>query len=267
MPKNSTLKIYTWNVNGLRAVLNKGKIESFIKQEDPDIFCLNETKIDEDKLKKEGHHKLYSDKYASYWNCCKSKAGYSGVAIFTKYKPVNVIYGIGHDDHDDEGRVITLEFADFYLVCVYVPNAGEGLKRIDYRVKEWDIAFQEFLNGLKKNKDVILTGDLNVAHKDIDIYEVKGHLKSAGFTLQERESFGKFLEAGYTDTFRHLYPETVKFSYFSARGGGKNLLANKGWRLDYYVINNEALGRLVDSEILNEYDGSDHTPIKLTWRV
>jgi exodeoxyribonuclease III len=201
----------------------------------------------------------------SFWNCCKVKSGYSGVAIFTKYRPLEVIYGINKDDHDQEGRVLTLEFQNFYLVSVYVPNAGEGLKRLQYRVGEWDVEFFKFLNELQKKKHVILCGDLNVAHKEIDIYSAKGHLKSAGFTLEERESFSKFLDSGYIDTFRHLYPDQVKFSYFSARRKSQKD-ENKGWRLDYFVIHQHALENLVDSEILLDYDGSDHYPVKLVWK-
>ncbi len=173
---------------------------------------------------------------------------------------------MGQEAHDDEGRVLTVEFQDFFLVAVYVPNAGEGLKRLNYRVKEWDVAFGDYLNGLKAKKDLILCGDLNVAHKEIDIYEPKGHLKSPGFTPEERESFTKFLEFGYLDSFRHLYPKEVKFSYFTARQKTYKD-QNKGWRLDYFVINQNALERLVDSEILYDFEGSDHIPIKLTWKV
>ena len=202
----------------------------------------------------------------SFWNCCKVKSGYSGVAIFSKYRPIEITYGIKHNDHDDEGRVITAEYDDFYVVSVYVPNAGEGLKRLDYRIKQWDKAFFLYINSLKEKKDVIVSGDLNVAHKEIDIYEAKGHLKSAGFTPEERESFTKFLDDGYIDTFRHLNPDLVKFSFFSGRikSHKEN---NKGWRLDYFVINQDAEKRLVDSNIYTEYEGSDHLPIKLIWKV
>jgi len=187
------------------------------------------------------------------------------VAIFTKYKPLNIIYGIDMEEHDQEGRVITLEFPRFYLVSVYVPNAGEGLKRLEYRVSNWDIAFFDFLRNLKNKKNVILCGDLNVAHKEINIYTPKGHLKSAGFTLVERNSFTKFLESGFIDTFRHLYPNNVKFSYFTARVKSQKD-ENKGWRLDYFVVNNQALDYLIDSDILLDYDGSDHCPVKLVWQ-
>jgi exodeoxyribonuclease III len=217
-------------------------------------------------LKKEKFNELYSDTYKSYWNSSKAKAGYAGVAVFTKYKPVSVTYGINIDTHDEEGRVITLEYENFYLVCVYVPNAGEGLKRLTYRVNEWDIAFFKYLNKLKEKKHLILTGDLNVAHKEIDIFEPKKHLKSAGFTIEERNSFSSFLENGYIDSFRHLHPDAVKFSYFTMRFGKKNKDENKGWRLDYFIIDKEAENCLVESDILNDIDGSDHCPIKLVWK-
>jgi exodeoxyribonuclease III len=177
-----------------------------------------------------------------------------------------VSYGIQKDSHDGEGRVITLEYPTFYLICVYVPNAGEKLKRLEYRVNEWDVEFQAYLNNLRKKKNLILCGDLNVAHKPIDIFSAKGHEKSAGFTKEERESFTKFLDGGYVDTFRYLYPEIVKFTYFSARRV-THKAENKGWRLDYFVINDEAKVSLLDSEILNEYGGSDHSPIKLTYKA
>jgi exodeoxyribonuclease III len=225
---------------------------------------LNETKIDLEVLKKEKHDKLFSESYSSFWNCCKIKSGYSGVAIFTKYKPLDVIYGIDSNDHDQEGRVLTLEFPNFYIVSVYVPNAGEGLKRLNYRVEEWDSAFFAFLDKLQSKKNVILCGDLNVAHKEIDIFSAKGHAKSPGFTIEERNSFSKFLDSGYVDTFRHLYPNQVKFSYLSARGKTQKA-DNKGWRLDYFVIHQNSMHKLVDSDILLDYDGSDHYPIKLVW--
>jgi exodeoxyribonuclease III len=272
IPLDTTLKIFSWNVNGIRATINKGSLDNFVKTgniqfniEKPDIFCLNETKIDSNALKKDHLEKLFSDDYLSYWNCCKIKSGYSGVAIFTKFRPLEVFYGIGHDDHDEEGRVITLEFGNFYIVSVYVPNAGEGLKRLDYRTKEWDLEFINYLNKLKSKKDLILCGDLNVAHQEIDIYEPKGHHKSAGFTPEERENFTKLLDEGYIDTFRHKYPDEKKFSYFTARIKSFKT-ENKGWRLDYFVINKSAEERLINSEILTEYEGSDHVPIKLTWK-
>jgi exodeoxyribonuclease III len=217
-------------------------------------------------LKKDKLDKLFSETYQSYWNCCQVKNGYSGVAIFTKYRPLRVTNGIDMEEHDKEGRVITAEFPNFYIVAVYVVNSGEGLKRLSYRTQEWDVAFFKYLHSLKEKKDVILCGDLNVAHKEIDVYDPKGKEKQSGFTPEERKSFSEFLELGYLDTFRHLNPEEKKFTYFTARQI-QFRKENKGWRLDYFIINDSAKTRLVNSEILNDYEGSDHTPIKLTWKV
>ena len=272
--ENTNLKIYSWNVNGFRALMNKKAIESFIDKENPDIICFNEVKLDEKILKKENYENLFKEKdyYQTYWNLCQSNFsfGYSGVAVFTKSPPMNVKKGINNPEHDKEGRVLTLEFENFFLVSVYVPNSGRELKRLDYRVKKWDLAFKNYLDELKNNnvgKDLVICGDLNVAHKEIDIFNAKGHLKYAGFTLEERKNFTSFLESGYLDSFRHLYPRTIKFSYFFSAYGKKNIKENKGWRLDYFIINSESIQRLVDSEILTEYDESDHSPIKLTWKV
>jgi exodeoxyribonuclease III len=266
IPEGKELKIYAWNINGFRAVVRKGSIEAFLSGEDPDFLCLGETKIDQEALEKLDYHKLYQDLgYKSYWNHSRARKGYSGVAIFTKYEPVSVSYGINIDEHDQEGRVVTLEFQNFYLVSVYVPNAGAGCRRLDYRVNEWDVAFQNYLKELKKNKDVIVCGDMNVAHNPIDLKHPKANEGSSCYTIEERNSLTKFFEAGFVDTFRHLYPTTVKYSYFCQRI--KSCIdKNVGWRLDYAIINKEALPRLVNSEILNQYRGSDHTPIKMTFK-
>jgi exodeoxyribonuclease III len=189
------------------------------------------------------------------------------VGILTKFKPLSVIYDIGIPEHDLEGRVITLEYPKFYIVSVYVPNAGEGLKRLDYRVNNWDKCFQNFLKNLAAKKDLILTGDLNVAHREIDVYNPKGFIKNAGFTIQERESFSKFLVEGFVDTFRALYPEEQKYSYFSSLGGIKALKENRGWRLDYFVVNDSAMQNVQESDIFVEYAGSDHRPIKLVYNL
>ncbi len=180
---------------------------------------------------------------------------------------MSIKYDIDNEYHDKEGRVITLEYDKFYLVSVYVPNAGEGLKRLNYRVNEWDKAFFEYLNKLKQKKDIIICGDLNVAHQEIDIFDPKSKKKSAGFTIEERESFSKFLEFGYVDTFRTLNPDVVKYSYFSTRAGRKSFEDNKGWRLDYFITNSNFMNNIVDSDILIEYEGSDHRPIRLTLNV
>jgi exodeoxyribonuclease III len=264
--ENELLKIFSWNINGIRAVVRKGAILDFINKENPDILCLNEIKIDQQALDKLNYNKLYYDKgYRSYWNCSKKK-GYSGVAILTKYKPVNVFYGLGKDEHDNEGRLLTLEFPTFYLLAVYVPNSSLGCRRLGYRVNEWDIAFREYFNKLKEKKAVIICGDMNVAHNEIDLRHPKANEGSACFTKEERQSFTMHLESGFVDTFRHLYPKVVKYSYFCQRFP-TCIVKNIGWRLDYFIVNHEAVERMIDSEILNDYRGSDHTPIKLTWKV
>ena len=199
---NKTVKIISWNIAGLRPLLNKGELDELIKNEDPDFICFNETKVDEGLIKSMDLKNLFQNKYKykSYWNCSTEKKGYAGTAILTKSEPISVSNGIKIDKHDKEGRVITLEFDKFYLISCYTPNAGEGLKRVDYRVNEWDKDFFEYINSLKSKKDIILTGDLNVAKEDIDIFESKGKEKLAGFSKQEKESFKKFLDMGYVDT-------------------------------------------------------------------
>ncbi len=240
-----------------------------IKEEDPDIFSFNETKIDEEVIEKLNLRNLFNNKYKSFWYCCTEKKGYAGTAIFTKYEPLSVKYGIGIEKHDQEGRVITIEYEKFYFVECYTPNAGEGLKRLKYRIDEWDKDFFEYINGLKAKKDVILTGDLNVAKEDIDIYEPKGHEKTPGFTKEEKNSFFKFLDMGYKDTFRDLHPDEQKFSFFTQRG--KQMKENnKGWRLDYFVVNKDAKNvEVIESDMTdkNKYNASDHIPIKLIFKL
>lgn len=269
LPLNAELKIIHWNINGLRPLLKRQELEALIKNEDPDFICFNETKIDPSLVEKNHYNILFQDKYKSVWYCPTEKKGYSGTAILTKYEPISIKYGIGILKHDQEGRVITLEYDKFYLVSCYTPNAGEGLKRLDYRTKEWDTDFFAYINSLKDRKNVILCGDLNVAKEDIDIYEPKGHEKSPGFTKEEKESFKKFLEMGYVDTFRDLHGEEKKFSYFSKRGGGMKE-ANKGWRLDYFVVNNEHDNlEIIESDMIdkNKYESSDHIPLVFTFKV
>ncbi len=259
---NLKLKIVHWNVNGLRPLLRKKELDNLISEEDPDFICFNETKIDYDVIEKLNLNNLYNKTYKSFWNCPSEKKGYSGTGILTKYEPISVQYGINIDKHDQEGRVLTLEFEKFYIISCYTPNSGDGLKRLDYRTEEWDKDFFEYINSLKEKKDIILAGDLNVARDEIDIYEVKGHERTAGFTKEERESFNKFLEMGYIDTFRQLHPEEQIFSFFSKRGNLKEL--NKGWRLDYFIINeNPRFIQIEESFMLNKdkYDSSDHIPI------
>ena len=263
-PSDKLIKIIHWNIAGLRPFLKKGELDELIKVENPDFICFNEIKMDSELIKSMKIEKLFQDKYKyeSYWYCSTEKKGYAGTAILTKYKPISVSYGMNISKHDNEGRIITLEYDKFYLISCYTPNAGEGLKRIDYRVKEWDIDFFKYIDSLKSKKDIILTGDLNVAKENIDIFDPKGREKLPGFTKLEKESFNNFLNTGYVDTFRDLHPKDQKFSFFSKRTKGKE--SNKGWRLDYFIINKDPKNIIMkDSDILDKdkYDSSDHIPI------
>lgn len=264
IPENEKITIYSWNVAGLRAVLKKDDWKKFITKEKPDILCLNESKVDDEIIKNNKFENLLGENYHAYFYNSSTKKGYSGVTIFTRYQPKSVKYGIGIEKHDEEGRVITMEFENFYLVATYIPNAGEGLKRLDYRVKEWDIDFQNYLESLKLlGKGVIWAGDTNVAHKEIDIHNPKGNLKSAGFTVEERNSFSTFLDMGWVDTYRIRNKTTVCYSYWSYFGNSRT--ANRGWRLDYFVVDERSDNEIVlDSEILTNVMGSDHCPVKLT---
>ena len=247
------MKLISWNVNGLRAWEGKGLSDSF-KQLDADFFCLQETKMQQGQLD------LAFDGYASYWNYAEKK-GYSGTAIFTKHEPLEVSYGLGIDEHDHEGRVITLEMPDFYLVNVYTPNSQDGLKRLDYRMT-WDDAFREYLLRLDSKKPVIACGDMNVAHKEIDLKNPKTNRKNAGFTDEEREKFTQLLSAGFTDTFRSLHPdEEGAYSWWSYRFRARE--KNAGWRIDYFVVSNRIAGDIKSANIHNEIFGSDHCPVEL----
>ena len=230
------MKFISWNVNGLRACAGKGFCDIF-KQLDADFFCLQETKMQEGQLD------LEFDGYTSYWNYAEKK-GYSGTAIFTRHTPVSVTYGIGIDEHDHEGRVITLEMEEFYLVCVYVPNAQDGLKRLDYRMR-WEDDFLAYIKGLDEKKPVIVCGDLNVAHQEIDLKNPKTNRMNPGFT----------------DTFRHLYPEQVTYSWWSYRFRARE--KNTGWRIDYFVTSERLNNRIADAKIHTEIMGSDHCPVEL----
>lgn len=247
------LKFISWNVNGLRACVNKGFID-FFNETNADFFCLQETKMQEGQLE------LELDGYFQYWNSAEKK-GYSGTAIFTKIKPINVKYDMGIEMHDKEGRVICLEYDDFYLVNVYTPNSKRELARLDYRVK-WENDFREYLIKLDSTKPVILCGDLNVAHKEIDLKNPKTNTKNAGFTVEEREQMTLLLDSGFIDSYRYLYPEKegayTWWSYmFKARE------KNAGWRIDYFVISNKIKDKLVDSIIHDQIMGSDHCPVEI----
>ena len=247
------LRMISWNVNGIRATYKKG-FEEVFKELDADMFCIQETKMQEGQLD------LSQEGYEVYLNSAVKK-GYSGTAIWTKIKPLNVTYGFGIEEHDQEGRVITLEFDNFFLVNMYTPNSQRELTRLEYR-GEWEAAKREYLKKLDKIKPVILCGDLNVAHKEIDLRNYKTNRNSAGFTDQERADFTKLLEAGFTDTFRHLYPDKEDaytwWSYF-----GKARENNTGWRIDYFVVSDSIAKNIVEAKIYPEIMGSDHCPVEL----
>lgn len=246
------MRFVSWNVNGLRACITKGFEDSF-KALDADFFCLQETKL------QEGQTDLKFEGYDSYWNYAEKK-GYSGTAIFTKHKPLSVSYGLGIDEHDHEGRIITLEMDDFFLVTVYTPNSQDGLRRLDYRMK-WEEDFLAYIKTLDEKKPVIICGDLNVAHEEIDLKNPKTNRMNAGFTDQEREKMSIFLSNGFIDTFRALYPDTVKYSWWSYRFKARE--KNAGWRIDYFLISERLKERMENALIHNEVYGSDHCPVEL----
>lgn len=246
------MKLISWNVNGLRACVGKGFEDSF-RALDADVFCLQETKMQAGQLD------LAFDGYESYWNYAEKK-GYSGTAIYTRVKPLSVSYGIGQEQHDSEGRVITMEFPDFYLVCVYVPNSQEELKRLQYRM-EWEDAFRGYVCGLAEKKGVVICGDLNVAHNEIDIKNPASNRHNAGFTDEERGKFNDLLNAGFVDSWRMLNPDTVKYSWWSYRFQARQ--RNAGWRIDYFVVSESLRDRIAGAEIYNEILGSDHCPVEL----
>lgn len=259
------MKIIAWNVNGIRAILKKKDFIDLLNDENPDIFCMGETKIScpYDAVEDDIHKKL-NNKYFIYWSPCKVKAGYSGTAILTKKEPLNIIYGlnIGDKEYDDEGRVITCEYSKFYLIHVYTPNSGELLKRLEYRTKTWDHAFIKYINKLQEKKKVILCGDLNVAHKEIDLKNPKTNLRSAGFTIEERTSFDNLLDkTGLVDSFREIHSETIKYSYWSYRQKARE--RDAGWRIDYFLVPKLFLKKINKSDILTEIYGSDHAPVIL----
>ena len=247
------MKFISWNVNGLRAVMTKG-FEDIFKGLDADIFCLQETKL------QAGQIDFAPEGYHCYWNYADKK-GYSGTAIFSKVEPVSVTYGMGIDEHDHEGRLITLEFEDFYFITVYVPNSQDGLKRLDYRMK-WEDDFLVYINKLQEKKPVIYCGDLNVAHKEIDLKNPKTNRKNAGFTDEERGKFTNIVDAGYIDTFRHFYPEEEgAYSWWSYRFHARE--KNAGWRIDYFVTSGSLCSRLKSAKIHSDIFGSDHCPVEL----
>ena len=247
------MKLISWNVNGLRACCGKG-FEDYFNRMEADFFCLQETKMQEGQLD------LQFMGYQSFWNYAEKK-GYSGTAIYTKHQPLSVAYGIGVEEHDHEGRVITLEMEQFYIVTVYVPNSQDGLKRLDYRMT-WEDDFLAYLKKLEEKKPVVVCGDLNVAHQEIDLKNPKSNRKNAGFTDEERAKFSRWLEAGFTDTFRYFYPEKKDiYSWWSYRFKARE--KNAGWRIDYFVTSASLNDKLVDAKIHTEVLGSDHCPVEL----
>ena len=247
------LKLISWNVNGLRACCDKGFRDEFARL-DADFFCLQETKMQAGQLD------LQFEGYQSYWNYAEKK-GYSGTAIFTRHQPLSVAYGIGVEEHDHEGRVITLEMEKFYLITVYVPNSQDELRRLAYRMT-WEDAFLSYLKKLEEKKPVVVCGDLNVAHQEIDLKNPKSNRKNAGFTDEERAKFTQWLNAGFTDTFRHFYPDQKEiYSWWSYRFKARE--KNAGWRIDYFVTSQSLNDKLVDAKIHTDVLGSDHCPVEL----
>ena len=247
------MKLISWNVNGLRACMKKG-FEEYFKEVDADIFCVQETKL------QEGQIDFQPEGYECYWNYAEKK-GYSGTAVFTKKKPLEVVYGIGIDEHDHEGRVITLEYEDFYFVTVYTPNSQSELARLPYRM-QWEDAFRDYLKELDAHKPVIMTGDLNVAHQEIDLKNPKTNKKNAGFTQEERDKFTELLDAGFVDSFRYFYPDkTGAYSWWSYRFKARE--KDAGWRIDYFVVSDRIKEQMKDALIYKEVMGSDHCPVGL----
>ncbi len=247
------MKLISWNVNGLRACVKKG-FEEFFKSADADIFCIQETKL------QEGQIDFAPEGYYQYWNYAEKK-GYSGTAVFTKTEPISVSYGVGMEEHDKEGRVITLEFDGFYLVTVYTPNSQNELQRLDYRMK-WEDDFLAYLKRLEKSKPVVFCGDLNVAHKEIDLKNPKTNRKNAGFTDEERAKFSTLVDSGFTDSFRYFYPDLQgAYSWWSYRFKARE--KNIGWRIDYFCTSSSLNDKLIDAKIHSEVLGSDHCPVEL----
>lgn len=249
-----TMKCISWNVNGLRACAGKGFAEVF-KALDADFFCLQETKMQAGQLD------LSFEGYQSYWNYAEKK-GYSGTAIFTRHQPLSVSYGIGIEEHDHEGRVITLEMPDFYMVTVYTPNSQDGLRRLDYRM-QWEDDFQAYLHRLDQHKPVVVCGDMNVAHQEIDLKNPKTNTRNAGFTDEERAKMTQLLGSGFVDTFRYLHPEEIQYSWWSYRFKARE--KNVGWRIDYFLVSERLASRLQSASIHTEIMGSDHCPVEVVF--
>lgn len=251
------MKLISWNVNGIRACINKG-FTNFFESINADIFCIQETKCQPDQVE------LEFEGYKSYWNSAEKK-GYSGTAVFTKKEPLTIKYGIGKEEHDKEGRVITLEFKDFYLVNIYTPNSKRELERLGYR-QVWEDEIRRYLLNLNKTKPVIMCGDLNVAHKEIDLKNPKSNRKNAGFTDEERQKMTELLDSGFVDTFRFLYPEKEDtYSWWSYMGKARE--KNVGWRIDYFIVSKDIENKIIEANIYPEIMGSDHCPVGLEIRI
>ncbi len=247
------MKLISWNVNGLRACMGKGFLD-FVAAENPDMLCLQETKM------QQGQADVPVDGYHEYW-CSAEKKGYSGTALFTKTEPLTVSYNLGIDEHDHEGRVITAEYPEFYLVTVYVPNSQDGLKRLDYRM-QWEDAFRAYVKKLDETKPVVICGDMNVAHQEIDLKNPKTNRKNAGFTDEERAKMSELLGAGFVDTWRHFYPDAEGvYSWWSYRFKARE--KNAGWRIDYFIVSERFVGRVKAARILTDVFGSDHCPVAI----
>ena len=247
------MKLISWNVNGLRACMGKGFLD-FVAAEQPDMLCLQETKM------QQGQADVPLEDYKEYWNSAEKK-GYSGVALFSKTEPAQVFYGLGIEAHDHEGRVLTADYGDFYLVTVYTPNSQDELKRLDYRM-QWEDAFRAYLQKLDAEKPVIVCGDMNVAHEEIDLKNPKTNRKNAGFSDEERQKMTELLSAGFTDTFRHFYPELKgAYSWWSYRFHARE--KNAGWRIDYFLVSDRFMDRVKEARILSDVFGSDHCPVLL----
>lgn len=250
------MKFISWNVNGIRACITKGFKDVF-EELDADFFCIQESKL------QEGQVELELPGYRQYWNYAEKK-GYSGTAIFTKHEPLSVTYGLNIEEHDKEGRVITLEYEGFYMVTVYTPNSKDGLLRLDYRMI-WEDAFREYLNRLAEDKPVIVCGDLNVAHEEIDLKNPSSNHKNAGFTDEERGKFTELLNSGFTDSFRYLHPEDVEYSWWSYRFKARE--RNAGWRIDYFLVSDSIKDKIDSASIHQEIFGSDHCPVELDLNI
>ena len=246
------MRFISWNVNGIRACVQKGFTDYF-QQSDADIFCLQETKL------QAGQIDLQTDGYEQFWNYAEKK-GYSGTAVFTRRTPLSVAYGLGIEEHDHEGRVITLEYPDFYFITVYTPNSQDQLKRLEYRMK-WEEAFRTYLTVLNQKKGVIVCGDMNVAHEEIDLKNPKTNRRNAGFTDEERGKMSELLEAGFTDSYRYLYPDKIEYSWWSYRFRARE--KNAGWRIDYFLVSNDLQDRIQEARIHTDIMGSDHCPVEL----